>query len=83
MWFTLEWLANREQENGALIFCVRQEEICHIIVEEGQPSRPQVLGIRRQVDPAADGTRFQLDGPVAAVLRMRFPGMAVYTALNR
>src|SRR5271167_3570942 len=31
------------------------------------PVAPQALGIRSQVDPTADGSRLQLDGPVAAV----------------
>ena len=46
---------------------MRRKEVNHIIVEEGQPGRTQMLGICCQVDPATDGTRFELDGPVAAV----------------
>src|SRR5215471_18128797 len=55
--FAFQRLANREQEDGTLAFCVRRKEVSHVIVEEGQPGRTQVLGIRGQVDLAADGTR--------------------------
>ena len=67
LWFAFQRLANREQEDGTLAFCVRRKEVNHVIVEEGQPGRTQALGIRSQVHPAADGTRLQLDGSVAAV----------------
>src|ERR1035441_537971 len=60
-------LANREQEDGTLTFRVRRKEVSHVIVEESQPSRTQSLGICRQVHPAADGARLQLDRPVPAV----------------
>src|SRR5205809_326505 len=67
LWFALQRLANREQEDGTLVFRMRRKEVNYIIVEEGQPGRTQVLGIRSQVDPAADDACLQLDGPIAAV----------------
>src|ERR1035441_6020764 len=60
-------LANREQEDGTLTFRVRRKEVSHVIVEESQPSRTQSLCICRQVHPAADGARLQLDRPVPAI----------------
>ena len=60
LWFALQRLANREQEDGTLVFRTRRKEVNYIIVEEGQPGRTQTLGIRRKVDLAADGTRLQL-----------------------
>ena len=59
--------ANREQKDSALAFRVWREELNHIVVEESQAGRTQSLGIRSQIHPAADGTRFQLDSPIAAV----------------
>src|SRR6267154_1532884 len=35
LWFTLQRLANRDQENGTLAFCVRGKEVNYIVVEEG------------------------------------------------
>src|SRR5690349_17781732 len=67
LWFALQRLANRQQEDGTLVFRMRRKELNYIIVEEGQPGRTQVLGIRSQVDPAADDACLQLDGPIAAV----------------
>ncbi len=67
LWGTFQRVANREQEDGTLVFRVRRKEVSHVIVEEGQPGRTQVLGISSQVRPAADGPCLQLDGPVAAV----------------
>src|SRR5215469_3965252 len=55
--FAFQRLANREQEDGTLAYCVRRKEVGHVIVEEGQPGRTQVLGVRGQVDLAADGPR--------------------------
>ncbi len=66
MWFAFQRLANREREDGTLIFRVRRKEVSHVVVEEGQAGRTQALGIGSQVHPAADGARLQLDGPVAA-----------------
>jgi hypothetical protein len=45
LWFALQRLANREQEDGTLVFRMRRKEVNYIIVEEGQPGRTQVLGI--------------------------------------
>src|SRR5271169_4180688 len=59
--------ANCEQEDGTLAFRMRRKKVNHVIIEECQPGRTQALGIRGQVHPAADCTRLQLDGPVAAV----------------
>src|SRR6266404_6914915 len=67
LWFALQRLANGDQENGTLVFCVRGKEVNYIVVEEGQPGSAQVLSIRSQVDPAADDACLQLDGPIAAV----------------
>ena len=67
LWFALQRLANREQEDGTFVFRMRRKEVNYIIVEEGQPGRTQVLGIRSQVDPAADDACLQLDGSIAAV----------------
>src|SRR6185295_3851245 len=67
LWFALQRFANREQEDGTLVFGMRRKEVNYIIVEEGQPGRTQVLGISSQVDPAADDACLQLDGPIAAV----------------
>src|SRR5262249_34721244 len=46
LWFALQRLANRDQENGTLVFCLRGTEVNHIVVEESQPGRAQVLSIR-------------------------------------
>src|ERR1017187_6708982 len=39
LWFALQRLANCEQEDGTLVFCVGGKEVDYIIVEEGQPGR--------------------------------------------
>src|ERR1017187_3221841 len=67
LWFALQRLANFEQEDGTLVFCVGGKKVDQILVEEGHPGRTQVIGVCSQVDPAADGTCLYLDGPVAAV----------------
>ncbi len=67
LWFAFQRPANREQEDGTLAFRVRRKEVGHVIIEEGQPGRTQALGVRSQVHLATDGTRLQLDSPVAAV----------------
>src|SRR5205823_15045238 len=59
--------ANREEDDCTLDIRMRRKEIHYSIVEEGQPGRTQVLGIRSQVDPAADDACLQLDCPIAAV----------------
>ncbi len=35
LWFAFQRLANREQEDGTLVLCVRRKELNYIIVEEG------------------------------------------------
>jgi hypothetical protein len=50
-----------------LSFACGEKKLTTSSSEEGQPGRTQVLSIRSQVDPAADGARFELDGAVAAV----------------
>src|SRR6185436_3042934 len=39
LWFALQRFANREQEDGTLVFGMRRKEVNYIIVEEGQPGR--------------------------------------------
>src|SRR5271155_4167416 len=65
--FASQRLADREQKDGALALRMRRKEFNHVIVEEGQPGRAQVLSVRSQVYPAADSARLQLHRPVAAV----------------
>jgi hypothetical protein len=45
LWFALQRLANREQEDGILAFRVRRKKVNHVIIEKSQPGRTQALGI--------------------------------------
>src|SRR6266496_5052814 len=55
LWCAFHRLANREKEHGTLVFPAGRKEVSHVIVEKGQPGRTQMLRIRCQVHPAADG----------------------------
>jgi hypothetical protein len=65
LWLAFHWFANREQKDGTLSFRLGRKELNHVIVEEGQAGRTEMLGIHRQIHPAADGAGLQLDAPVA------------------
>ena len=41
LWLAFHRLANREQKDGTLTFCVRREELNHVIVEKSQAGRAQ------------------------------------------
>jgi hypothetical protein len=41
LWFAFQRLANREREDGTLIFRVRRKEVSHVVVEEGRPVEPR------------------------------------------
>ena len=50
---------------GTLAFRLARKELNQVIVEEGQAGCTEMLGIHRQIYPAADGACLRLDTPVA------------------
>ena len=75
---------NREQKDGTLAFRVWRKKLNYVIVEEGQTSRTEMLGIRGQIHSAADGACLQLDGPVAGVpvLPELWQKLSIFSLLN-
>ena len=60
-------LANRNEEDGALVFGVRRKEVDHFVIEKGQAGGAQVLSVGCQVNLASDGPGLKLDTAITAV----------------
>ena len=50
--------SERRQEHRALALGVRREELRHLVIEEGEPSRPEALSVRAQIDPSPENSSF-------------------------
>ena len=59
--------AERRQEHHALPFCVRGEELRHLVVEEGESGGAETKRVGGEVEAAADDSPLQLSGPIAAI----------------
>src|SRR5258708_38717617 len=59
-------LAESHQENGAPALGVRREEAGYFVVIKGESRRAQALGVRCEIQPAADDAGFELHGALSA-----------------
>ena len=62
-------VAEGYEEDGALAFGVGRKEAGDVVVEKGEAGGTETLGVRREIEFAAENAGFELHGAIAAIAK--------------
>jgi len=80
--FVFGAVAEGDEKNGALAFCVRREEFGDVVVEKGEAGGAEPLGVRSKIELAAEDAGFELHSPIAAIAEALKDGAQVRQEKN-